>query len=147
MDIILLIIISFAGSLGTFYCSKRFGWNPVRSSAGLSFIVALFLKIFPTLLSSYLTETVPVVFIGSTFVGMVSVKQTSSYFGIAFAAGIYSVIFLYSSQYFEGYGGALGTTACVSLLVILSSPYFKSDKKLRVGMRKVKYRFKRTEPR
>ncbi|MGS2741752.1 hypothetical protein [Sinomicrobium sp. M5D2P17] len=137
MELLVLIITALTGALATYYCCNRFGWSPVRSSAMLSMVVALFFKIFPDVLSQYLTETIPFVFIGATFVGMVSARQTTSYFGISLAAVIYSIILLNMSDYFQGYGGALGTTACVALLVVLSSRYLKSDKKVYVGTRKV----------
>ena len=137
MEFLVLTITALAGALGTYYCCNRFAWSPVHASATLSMIVALFLKIFPDVVSQSLAETIPVVFIGATFVGMVSGRQTTSYFGISLAAVIYSIILLNMSDYFQGYGGALGTTACVALLVVLSSRYLKSDKKAYVGTRKV----------
>ncbi|RAV27879.1 hypothetical protein [Sinomicrobium soli] len=137
MEIVVLIVTALAGALSTFYCCRRFMWSPVRASALLSMVVALIFKVFPDVVSPYLNQTIPVVFIGATFIGMVSSRQTTSYLGIGLAAVVYSVILFHTSEYFEGYGGALGTTACVALLVILSSRYMRSDKKAFAGSRKV----------
>ena len=37
---------------------------------------------------------------------------------IAIAGALFSLIFLNTSTYFEGFGGALGTTACIAVVLI-----------------------------
>lgn len=137
MELLVLIITALTGAWITYYSCTRWLWSAVRSSATWSMIVALFFRFFPDLFPAELTRLIPVAFIGATFVGMVSARQTTSYLGIGLAALIYSVILLHTSAYFQGYGGALGTTACVALLVVLSSRYLRSDKKAYAGTRKI----------
>lgn len=143
MDELILITFALIGSFST-HCLIRYQkWHGVKASSFLSLLTALICR-FLILEQTYLVETLPIIFIGATFIGMVSFKQTSSFVGIAAATLIYCILFFYSSTYFQGYGGVLGTTACVSLLVVLSTRYFSSDKKLRVGVRKIEKKVKKS---
>jgi len=129
-----LIISSILGACTTYYLSISKQQGPVRASAILSLIVAGFFYIYPQLLSEYLTQNIPLIFIGGSFIGMVSSAQMSSYIGLSIAGLLFAVIYLNTSQFFAGYGGALGTSACISLLVVLSIPHFKSKRRLTVGL-------------
>lgn len=134
MEKLILILIGMAGAMATYFVNTRLKQGPVRASALLTLPVAAFFYFFPALCSPFITQNVPVVFIGSTFIGMVSAQKMSSYVGIALAGSIFSLIYLNTSRFFEGYGGALGTSACVSILVMLCIPYFRSKRSLTVGM-------------
>lgn len=137
MDRIVLIIIAVIGATGVQYLIRYKQWNAVRASSLLALLVAVIFKLAFNGSSNYLVNAIPPLFLGATFVGMVSAKQTSSFISIGLAAVLYSLLFIYSGKYYQGYGGLLGTTACVSLLVVLSSKYLKSNKKLRLGLRKL----------
>lgn len=134
MEKLILILIGMGGAIATYFVNANLKQGPVRASALLTLPVAAFFYFFPTLCGPFFTQNVPMVFIGSTFIGMVSAQKMSSYVGIALAGLIFSLIYLNTSRFFDGYGGALGTSACISILVMLCIPYFRSKRSLTIGI-------------
>lgn len=134
MELWIFILTGIAGATGTYFVSTWLKQGPVRASALLTLLVAGFFNLFPASVSLYLAKNIPVVFIGASFIGMVSSQHLSTYTGLAISGVIFTVIYLNTSKMFNGYGGALGTSACISLLVVLSIPYFRSRRKLTVGL-------------
>ncbi|EPR65459.1 putative transmembrane protein [Cyclobacterium qasimii M12-11B] len=55
-------------------------------------------------------------FIGSSFVGMVSSDFMSGYIRLALAGCLFSIVYINNSGFYEGYGGALGALALIALL-------------------------------
>ncbi len=119
METFTILIASILGVVLTFYFSTKLKHGAVRASAGLSLIVGLFFYFFPAVLSPYLTHNIPLAFMGASFVGMVSEKIIRNYWVLALAGSIYSILYLHTGSYFEGFGGALGTTASTSVIVIM----------------------------
>ncbi|WP_316828702.1 hypothetical protein [Pedobacter miscanthi] len=117
----------------TFYVNEGLEQGPVRSSAMLSLTVALFFHFFPSITNAYLVKNIPLVFIGSSFIGMVSGRLVSGYWLIGLAGVVFCIIFLNASRFFTGYGGALGISACISLLAILSIPIVTKKHRLTNG--------------
>lgn len=126
MSDLIIITTAILGVVLTFFVSHHLRQGPVRASAGLSLLVSLLFHFFPTLLPPGLTGTVPYVFVGGSFIGMVSAEVLNNYFFLAVSGAIFSLIYLNTSQVFNGYGGALGTTACIALLVSLSLSVYGS---------------------
>jgi hypothetical protein len=62
-------------------------------------------------------KNIPLVFIGTSFIGMVSSKVQGSYFRLA--AGIYLVVFTSTRVISFKVSGALGTLAFISLLTTM----------------------------
>ncbi|SFU74839.1 hypothetical protein SAMN05216480_1194 [Pustulibacterium marinum] len=122
MNTYLLIITGIVGAVSTFYVHIQLKQGAVRASALLSLVVGIFFKLFPEVLNETLTQQIPVVFIGASFIGMVSDKVLNNYYLIALSGIIFTVIFLNTSSFFNGYGGTLGTSACISLLTVMSLP-------------------------
>lgn len=120
MEIAILIITGITSAVATYVVNNKMHQGAVRASALLSLIVGLFFYFFPNLLSQSLTRNIPLVFIGASFIGMVSSRILSSYILLSLSGLIFSILFVNSSKYFAGYGGGLGTTAAISLLVSLS---------------------------
>ncbi|MBF4982841.1 hypothetical protein FNJ87_00295 [Nonlabens mediterrranea] len=116
MNDLILILTGVAGSVLTFCTSTYLKQGAVRASALLSLIVALFFHIFPSVCNSYLTIHIPMVFIGASFIGMVSTKTNVNYFHLILAGCLFSIIYTYKDDVFSGYGGALGTIAGIALL-------------------------------
>jgi len=133
METFILYLVGTIGSTATYYVNTKFHQGAVRSSALLTLLVAGFLHFFPQSVPPHLAQYIPPIFIGASFIGMVSKNQLSTYFGLALAGAIFTTILLNTSKFFTGYGGALGTSACIALLVVLSIPYFKSPRKMTVG--------------
>jgi len=119
MNEAIIIITGILGATLTYYVSDRLKQGPVRASATLSLIVGLFFYSLPNLLSPFLTESIPIVFIGATFIGMVSSKAKVNFLHMAIAGSLFGLLYINRSTYFDGYGGALGALAFIALLTIM----------------------------
>ncbi len=117
MNLFILILIGIISAMATYILSVKLKQGAVRSSAILSLVIGLFFYFYPDLLSDYLTKNIPLVFIGASFIGMTSPKIFSNLFIIAISGAVFSLIYLNTSMFFSGYGGVLGTTACISVLI------------------------------
>ena len=135
MNTALLLLTGISGALLTFYVNEHLKYGPVRASALLSLLLGLFFYAFPHALNPYLTKNIPLVFIGASFIGMVSAKVASHFLTRSVAGILFVVIFLNASAFFRGYGGALGTSASIALMATLGVAAFLS--KHRVGKRMV----------
>lgn len=117
MYTLILVLTGAAGAVLTYLANHHLKMGAVRASALLSLLVALILYLFPYLLPFHLTKHIPLVFMGGSFIGMVSQKVMGNIMLLVISGIIFSLIYLNSSQFFAGFGGALGTTACISVLV------------------------------
>ncbi|MBQ4915898.1 hypothetical protein J8L85_15690 [Maribacter sp. MMG018] len=116
MNYLIIIVTGILGAWLTFFVSERLKQGPVRASAALALIVGLFFYCFPELCNAYLTKNIPIVFIGTSFIGMVAPRARGNYIRLAVAGGLFSIIYFYKGHFFEGYGGALGALAFIALL-------------------------------
>ncbi|WP_072551984.1 hypothetical protein [Christiangramia salexigens] len=116
----MIVILLFTGILSailTHILNNHFKMGPVKASALLSFPIGLFFFFFPNILSPELTKEIPLVFFGASFIGMVSFKVLGNYIYLILAALVFVLIYYLGSPFFKGFGGALGTTAAISVLV------------------------------
>lgn len=130
MEISILFLTGIISAILTYVVNNKYRQGAVRASASLSLWVGLFFYSFPDIFNPYLTKNIPIVFIGATFIGMVSSKILPSYLLVGFSGFIFSIIYLNASPFFKGYGGALGTTAAISVLVSLSLAVVSKSEKL-----------------
>ncbi|MGB1205195.1 MAG: hypothetical protein ACPG5B_06085 [Chitinophagales bacterium] len=129
MNNIIIILTGIVGTILTFYVSEQLKQGAVRASALLSLIVGLFFYCFPEILNTYLTKNIPLTFIGASFVGMISSKKMTNYGLLTLSGIIFSIIYINQSIFFDGYGGALGTSAFIALLATLGiSAFFQKLK-------------------
>jgi multisubunit Na+/H+ antiporter MnhB subunit len=49
---------------------------------------------------------------------MVSKEIISKHYLVGLGGLVFSAIYLNTSYFFEGFGGALGTTACISVIIV-----------------------------
>ncbi|RAJ08727.1 hypothetical protein LX64_01381 [Chitinophaga skermanii] len=138
MHTFILLLVSIVGATLTFYINEHMKQGPVRSSALLSLVVASLCHLCVGLLPVYLAKNIPIVFIGSSFIGMVSKKVLSNYAMIGFAGLIFCLVYLNASRFFNGYGGALGTSAAISLLAVLSLPIVRKHGKFTNGFNQLR---------
>ncbi|WP_037315060.1 hypothetical protein [Salegentibacter sp. Hel_I_6] len=131
METSILFLTGIISAILTYVVNNKYRQGAVRASAGLSFLVGLFFYLLPEIFTPYLTKNIPLVFIGATFIGMVSSKVLPSYLLVGFSGFIFSIIYLNASPFFKGYGGALGTTAAISVLVSLSLAVISKSEKLK----------------
>lgn len=115
-NIAILFITSLSAATGTYYISNHLRQGAVRASSLLSLIVAFGIYFLPHFFNDYLNQHVPLVFIGASFIGMTSDKLDSNIWQIAFSSIIFYIIYLLASNTFAGFGGGLGTIACISFI-------------------------------
>jgi len=112
---------SLISAIGTFaFHNKYKRINPIFASASLTLVVTLACTYLP-LPTSLPIKEIPYVFIGSSFIGMSTRKKAKTFLNITLASLFFSLIYLKSSQFFQGYGGALGLSACISVLIVITS--------------------------
>ena len=127
MNICILIITGILGATLTHFVSEYLRFGAVKASALLSLIVGLFFYAFPNVLNGYLTEHLPIVFVGTSFIGMVSAKTLKSYTLLAIAGTLFTGIYITKSHVFDGYGGALGALAFIALVTTMGFAFVVSN--------------------
>ena len=127
MNTFILIITGILGSTLTYFVSEQLQLGAVKASALLSLVVGLFFYAFPDALNMYLTEHLPIVFVGTSFIGMVSSKTLKSYTLLAIAGTLFTAIYINKSNVFDGYGGALGALAFIALLTTMGFGFLVSN--------------------
>ena len=111
-------IVGLVAALVAYILNNNYKMGIVVGAALPSLIFALLiLPCEPYLPLSFTTEA-PVIFYGAAFIGMASNKILSSYVLIGIAGLLFTFIYLFTSPYFDGFGGALGTTAALCFLPV-----------------------------
>lgn len=123
----ILILTGILGSTLTHFLSEQLGLGAVKASALLSLFVGLFFYAFPDVFNPYLTKHLPIVFVGSSFIGMVSAKTLKNYFMLAIAGTLFTGIYINKNHVFDGYGGALGALAFTALLTTMGFAFVVSN--------------------
>ena len=85
--------------------------------------------------------------IGGTFIGMVSSAINISYVSLILSPILFAVLLHYTSKVFNGFGGALGTTACIALMCTMAFPIITKNKKVTYGYRLLRIIFKKRKRR
>lgn len=127
MKLLLIILVSLLASQITLYIVKKYQFNTIRVSSGLTLIFLLLMES----VDSEISNTLCASFLGSTFLGM-SNQEIFSERDLVFVSLIFSLIFYFVLPFNIGLGGALGTSAFVSCAIIrlsyklsiVLSPYF-----------------------
>ncbi|MDX1728168.1 MAG: hypothetical protein R3203_10355 [Pseudoalteromonas tetraodonis] len=119
-------VLALAGAFFTFYLAKHNRFDAIRASASLSIIAYL---IFAQL--SLNAELYSIVFFGGTFIGM-SAPHRFGVYTLASSAIIFSLFFAYLVPILDGFGGALGISAFLSvcichLFILLGAPRSKKQ--------------------
>ncbi len=113
-----VIITSVVSACSTYFVAHELNQGGIRASAGLSFIVGLVSYLSPGFVPAAMAEHLPVVFIGASFVGMSNKHVLPGYLDVALAGIIFGSLFLMSGVFFNGYGGGLGTVACIAVVAV-----------------------------
>lgn len=117
-----IIASSVAGATLTYFFTQRVKWSTVKSSA----ILSLFFSCALMLTNHYYPfnhELYSCYFFGASFVGMTG-KERLSYLGIAVTGLLYALVLFAFSNYFSGIGGALGSTACITVIIVFLTKQF-----------------------
>lgn len=102
----LLVVILVAGAV--YYLGNKKDTGFIRASSGVTLFVVLAFSFRD------FQEYEALIF-GASFVGMSS-KKVLSWFGILTSSLIFTMLFFFLETYYQGFGGTLGTTACLSCL-------------------------------
>ncbi|TMO71297.1 hypothetical protein CWC16_11050 [Pseudoalteromonas sp. S3776] len=118
--------IALLGAFLTFFLAKHNRFDGIRASASLSIIAYLLLtalNLNPDLYS--------VVFFGGTFIGM-SAPHRFGIYTVTSSSILFSLLFEYLVPKLDGYGGALGVSAFLSIcichmFILLGAPRSKKQ--------------------
>ena len=120
------------GAVSTHYLSAKKNWNSIKASAFLAFIASSILYGVKTFQVDFIypnMELLSFVFFGGTFVGMTS-SHLFKFGKLIIATAVFSFLFIAFNPSFQSIGGALGTTACISVIFVhLASKLTKTLKK------------------
>lgn len=128
-----LIIAGGASALITYILQVKYKLGAVRASALVGVVAGLFVFLWPEILPKFLMNNLPIVAFGASFIGMASSKVVNNYILIVFSGCVFALIFLNTSDFFNGFGGGLGITACIALLITLSLPVLKEKGRFSEG--------------
>lgn len=106
------------GAVLPYFLTRRRITDPVKASALPSLILGVFFYAFPSLCSEPFQTDIPVLFFGASFVGMVNTQVFPRYFQVVLSGVIFALLYEYASDFFNGFGGGLGTPACISVVCI-----------------------------
>lgn len=137
MQEVIYLLVGMASAGLTYWLHHRYPISPVLASSMLALVVAVLCLLLPETYSN-LAQTLPFVAIGGTFVGMSTRKRVKGIGAILFAGLLFALIFNRSSTLFEGFGGALGTSACVSVLGVIGVRRLFGKSKVLVKKQKAK---------
>lgn len=110
----LILFTSIIGGWTTFVCSEKLHLGALKASSLLSLIVAIpfeLIEFYPQF------QLIPIIFFGASFVGMASIKLFNG-LSIFLASIIFGLLYILTSPHFDSIGGCLGTTACISCLIV-----------------------------
>lgn len=138
MILLLNIILAICGAWLTFHLNKNLKLGPVRASGLIAMLVGGFYQLNTWFWDFDLPKDVPFIVIGSTFIGMISSRKHFKNFNLFIAPILFTLIYHNISKELKGFGGALGTAACISLVISIYLRTLSPIKKFIKPFRKVK---------
>ncbi|WP_121665759.1 hypothetical protein [Mesonia aquimarina] len=126
MELIIYIITGIIGAILPYFLTRNTSLDAVKASALPSLILGMIFYLFPNLVDDHFQKNIPLLFFGASFVGMVSKKVLQKYMYVAIAGVLFALLYKNSSNFFNGYGGGLGTAACISVLCVFGLKKLKS---------------------
>lgn len=117
MEIIFILTISIVAALATQYLNIKREWGSVKASSFVSLIGGITYYFLSAHIN--IMEATPVIIMGASFVAMSSEKIIPNKKWMFVAGIIFSFVFLSTNSLFQGIGGGLGTTACVTVFITL----------------------------
>jgi len=100
--------------------------GPVKASTFVSLLFGLIFYLIPKIgaAAQVLPPTIPPVAMGASFVAMSSEKVIPSRKWMLVGGIIFAAVFLLANPTFKGYGGLLGTGACISVVITVGMMRF-----------------------
>ncbi|MFN3020390.1 hypothetical protein ACK1KB_05285 [Chryseobacterium sp. TY3] len=138
VTLIINVVLAISGAWLTYHLNKNLKLGPVRASGLIAILVGGFYQFNTWFWHFDLPKDIPFIVIGSTFIGMISSRKHFKNFNLFIAPIIFTLIYHNISKEFKGFGGALGTAACISLVVTIYLRSLRPIKKMIRPFRKVK---------
>lgn len=123
----------------TFYLSHKQKMGAVRASSLIALICGLVYQIPQTFIQ--IPPEIPSIIIGSTFIGMITSRKHFKNFHLFVAPLFFVLLYTHLSKRFDHFGGALGTAACISLVLTIFLRSLKVTKYVIRPFRRVKYAY------
>ena len=103
----------------TYYLNNTKQFGPIKASAIIALPIGLFYQI--ALIYNFnieLVKDIASIMMGATFMGMISSKHQHKLIDFIISAFIFCVLYQHIADFFNGFGGLLGTIACISILTV-----------------------------
>lgn len=124
-----ILLTSIFSACLTYYISEKRKKGAIRASALPSLIIGLLFYIFKDHIDPIYQRQIPATYLGASFVGMVSAGTLTHIRLVGFAGLLFGLIFVYASHFFQGYGGALGTSASIAVMASMCVPILMPRRK------------------
>lgn len=119
-DQVILVVCAIVSSVLTYYLAHDIKQGTIRASAIISLAAGLLSYFSEDYTSLFIHVHFPFVCVGGSFVGMSSSQVGFQYSHMVVGGFIFGMIYWLSNLIFMGYGGSLGTMACISVLMTWS---------------------------
>ncbi|MGX9986367.1 hypothetical protein [Soonwooa purpurea] len=138
MLLVFSIILAISATWLTYFLNKNLKLGPVRASGLIATITGGIYQLNTWFWHFDFPKDIPFIVIGSTFIGMISSRKHYKNFNLFIAPILFVLIYNNISKEFKGFGGALGTAACISLVVTIYLRTLSPVKRVIKPFRKVK---------
>lgn len=115
---VVAIVFGILGAIIPFVLHNHGRFNPVQASVWPSLIIALAFYFSADFIPEIYQHGIPAIFFGASFAGMATTVILPRIWHVSIAGIIFSIFYLNTSVYFDGFGGALGTTACIAVVMV-----------------------------
>ena len=102
-----------------YYLNNHKNWGGVKSSATIALCIGIIyqLSIYTDFEVDFLKDYF-LIMMGATFMGMISVVHQHKIIDFIISSFIFCTLYQHASPFFSGFGGLLGTIACISILCV-----------------------------
>ena len=102
-----------------YYFNNIKNWGGVKASSvvavglGIIYQIIIYNQLKVDFLKDYF-----LIMMGATFMGMISIHHQHKIIDFLISSFIFCTLYQHTSQFFNGFGGLLGTIACISILCV-----------------------------
>lgn len=103
----------------TYYLNNTKKLGPIKASALVALPIGVIYQI--TIYYNFnlaLVKDITAIMMGATFMGMLSHQHKHQLLDFSISAFIFCVLYEHVADFFYGFGGLLGTIACISILSV-----------------------------
>ncbi len=113
------VVLCLIGYYLTYYLNNTKNLGPIKASAfvalpiGILYQIAIYYQF-----NLLLIKDIAAIMMGATFMGMISNKHQHQLLDFISSSFIFCVLYHHIADFFDGFGGLLGTIACISILSV-----------------------------